>query len=144
MVRTEVTRAEFVAKAREAMKTPWKHQGRVVPHGVDCIGLILWTLRQTDLNHYEPPPYPKEARWNEFIGYFRANLEEIRLKDLQPADVLIFRQSIYPCHCGILTEAGDVPRFIHSYLLRRRVVEERYSEFWKPITVTAFKIPGVD
>ena len=139
-----ILRNEFVAKAREAMGTPWVHQGRVVPHGLDCIGLILWTLRQLDINHYEPPPYPKNAQWGQFIQYFRAHLIEIPIADIQPGDVLIFRQSIYPCHCGILTEAGDTPRFAHSYLLRKRVVEERLSEFWMPVVVTAFKIPGVE
>lgn len=138
-----ILRNEFVAKAREAMGTPRVHQGRVVPHGLDCVGLLLWTLRQLDLNHYEPPPYPRTAQWGQFVQFFRAHLTEISIADIQPSDVLIFRQSVYPCHCGIITESGDDPKFIHSYLLRRRVVEERLTQFWRPVVVTAFKIPGV-
>lgn len=139
-----VTQAEFVAKAREALGTPWHHQGRVVPIGVDCVGLLLWTLRQLNINHYEPPPYPRTAHWNEFIQYFRAHLKEVPIPEMQPADVLIFRQSVYPCHCGILTQGGDDPRFIHSYLTRKKVVEERLSDFWMPVLVTVFRVPGVE
>jgi len=138
-----VTAAEFVAKAREAIGTPWHHQGRVVPIGVDCVGLLLWTLRQLDINHYEPPPYPRTALWGQFIGYFRNHLIEVPITDLRPGDVLIFRQSVYPCHCGILTEAGADPKFIHSYLTRKKVVEERLTMQWKPVLVTAFRVPGV-
>lgn len=139
-----ILRNEFVAKAREATGTPWVHQGRVVPHGVDCVGLMLWTWRQLGISDYEPPPYPRNAQWGQFVQHFRAHMTEIRIEDIQPSDVIIFRQSVYPCHCGIMTEAGEDPKFIHSYLLRRRVVEERLSQLWKPVMVAAFKNPGVE
>lgn len=139
-----VTQAEFIATLREAIGTPWHHQGRVVPIGVDCIGLLLWGLRKLKLNDYEPPPYPRTAQWGLFIQYFRAHLIEVSINDLRPGDVLIFRQSVYPCHCAILTEAGDDPKMIHSYLLRRKVVEERFDkDAWRPVLVTAFRVPGV-
>lgn len=133
----------FVAKAREALGTPWVHQGRAVPQGLDCVGLLLWTLRELDINHYEPPPYPRRAKWSQFIGYFREHLLETPLSLVMPADVLIFRQSVYPCHCGIMTETGDDPKFIHSFLTRKKVVEERYTDQWRAISVTAFRVPGV-
>lgn len=134
------TPEEFVETARLALGTPWVHQGRLVPHGVDCIGLFLWTLRQRDINHYEPPPYPMRAKWHQFVGYFRDHLEEVRLNDLRVADVLIFRQAIYPCHCGIITQLEDM-KFIHAYRPRGLVVEERYAEDWRKTTVTAFRAP---
>lgn len=139
-----VTQAEFVAKAREALGTPWKHMGRVVPYALDCVGLLLWTLRQTNLNHYEPPAYDESAKWHQFVGFFREHLPEIKLADLRPGDVIIFRQFTFPCHCGILTEAGPDPKFIHSYRLRGQVVEERYTDRWKKVSVTAFRVPGVE
>ena len=139
-----ISQADFVAKAREALETPWIHQGRVVPHGLDCVGLLLWTLRQLDINHYEPPAYSRRAKWDQFVGYFRNHLQEVSLTDLRVGDVVIFRQGIYPCHCGIITKLGEDPHFIHAYLPRGRVVEERYTPFWKSITVTAFRVPGVE
>lgn len=138
------TPQEFVDTARKALRTPWVHQGRVVPHGLDCIGLVLWTLRQRQITDYEPPPYPKDARWNEFVGYFRAHLEEVHVVgDMKQSDILVFRQGIFPCHCGILTAAGEDPWFIHSYLKRRRVVEERLIADWKREVVAVFKVPGL-
>lgn len=141
-----VERAKFISKMREAAisETPWVHQGRAVPQGVDCVGLLLWGLRELDINYYEPPPYPMRAKWAQFVGYFREHLIEVRLPDIQPADTLIFRQSVYPCHCGIVTEIGDDPHFIHAYRPRGKVVEERYRQDWREITVTAFRVPGVE
>lgn len=138
----ECSQKEFVAKAREALGTRWVHQGRTL-HGLDCIGLILWDARQFDLNHFEPPPYGRRAEWGKFVGFFRQHTTEVKLVDMQPADCLVFRQSIFPCHCGIVTEVGDDPKFIHSNATRRRVVEERYTRPWRSSTVAVFRIPGV-
>ncbi len=139
-----VTRAEIVAKAREAMDTKWVHQGRVVPHGIDCVGLGLWTVWQLGLPVKDADePYPKNAQWEKFIQYFRREMDEISINDMLPGDVPIFRQHIYPCHCGIMTKIGDDPFFIHAYALRRRVVEERYTADWRAVTRTAFRFRGV-
>jgi len=135
------TPEEFVETARLALGTPWVHQGRVVPHGVDCIGLFLWDLRQHNINHYEPPPYPMRAKWHQFVGYFRDHLEEVPLPNIRVSDILIFRQAVYPCHCGIVTQLGDDPKFIHAYRPRKMVVEERYAPDWRMSTVTAFRVP---
>lgn len=143
MADKEYTREEFVAQARKALGTPWVHQGRVVPHGVDCVGLFLWTLRQLGLNDYEPPPYSMRAKWDQFVGCFREHLEEVPIAEMRMSDVAIFRQDIYPCHCGIITELKDDPKFIHAYRPRGMVVEERYTPQWKIITRTAFRVPGV-
>jgi cell wall-associated NlpC family hydrolase len=141
---SECTRDEFVAKARETLGTKWVHQGRHGVHGLDCVGLLLWTLRQFDITHFEPPPYDRHAEWGRFIGFFRAHLQEIRLKDIRKGDVLVFRQHIFPCHCGIVTEDGSDPKFIHANATRRRVVEERYTPAWTKLTVSAFRVPGVN
>lgn len=140
-----VARELIVPKAREALGTPWKHQHRLVPLGVDCAGLVLWTGRQLGIaeSFEEPPAYPKESQWDGFLQYFRDHMDEIKVSDVLPGDVYIFRQHIFPCHCGIATEIGDDPKFIHAYALRKRVVEERYALEWPGLTRTAFRYRGV-
>jgi cell wall-associated NlpC family hydrolase len=138
------SRADIVATARKALETPWVHQGRLPVVGLDCAGLVLWAAGQNGMRpKNEPPPYPRNAKWDEFVGYFRRELTEIDWRSAREGSVLIFRQHIFPCHCGIMTVAGQDPFFIHSYLLRKRVVEERYTRQWQLSTVAAFDYPGV-
>lgn len=140
-----VTGQDIASKAREAMGTRWHHMGRLAGHGLDCIGLILWTARQLGLSDFEPPPYGKTSHWHEFIITFRQNLKEVRIDALQVGDVLTFRQLVYPCHCGIVTEVTPHSiRFIHSYALRKKVVEEEYTPIWKKATVAAFRFPNLE
>jgi cell wall-associated NlpC family hydrolase len=139
-----VKRAEIIETARRALGTPWVHQGRMAPYGLDCIGLTLWTARQLNISDYEPPAYNRHAEWGLFLSYIRAQMNEIPIAEVGPADMVCFRQQIYPCHCGILTAVGPEAKFIHSYLLRKKVVEERYSDLWRKLTVAAFRFPGVE
>lgn len=137
------TRQDIVDTARKALGTPWVHQGRVVPAGVDCAGLILWVLRQHGISNFEPPPYSRNAKWDEFLGFFQRELVEIPISEAREGSVLVFRQFVFPCHCGIITQLGDDPKFIHSYMTRGRVVEERYLKPWPGVTRAAFDYPGV-
>lgn len=139
-----VTRQDIVDTARKALGTKWRHQGRLVPNGVDCVGLVLWTARQLGLSNYEPPAYQRNAQWNQFVGYFREHMPEVRIADIKIGDVLIFRQNVFPCHCGIVTQVGKDPKFIHSYLMRRKVVEERLTPGWLKLVRNAFEYPGVE
>lgn len=135
--------AAIIAKAREAIGTPWVHTGRTL-RGLDCIGLVLWDFRQLGITEYEPPPYPREADWSQFVGYFRANMEEVKLLEAVPGNVLVVRQKMFPCHCGFLASNSDGPTFIHAYAKRKKVVEERYTDAWKKDSVAAFKVPGLE
>ncbi len=140
-----VTHADVVAKAREATGVRWVHQGRANLKGLDCAGLVLWTGRQLGIKEAfdEPPAYPKDAQWDQFLDYFRSHMDEVRIADMLPGDVPIFRQHIFPCHCGIMTQVGVDPWFIHSFALRKKVVEERYRLEWPGVTRTAFRYRGL-
>lgn len=144
-----VSREEIVAAARSFIDTPWVHQGRLPGRGLDCVGVPVMvgkTLALPAFDIYETPPYHEMAKWNEFLGHFRAQLEEIDRRSARPGDVLCFRQFRYPCHCGIMSGPGiaDEPRFVHSYRRRGRVVEEHYTDQWKNLTMAAFRYPGVE
>lgn len=139
-----VTGQQIADKALEAVGTPWKHQGRLVKLGLDCIGLILWVARQLGISEYEPPPYDKWALWFEFLPFMRQNMTEVPLTDIKVGRALAFRQNKYPCHCGIITKVSPQVRFVHSAANRRVVVEEEYTEFWKKATVAVFRFPTVE
>ncbi|MBI1313693.1 hypothetical protein GC176_20565 [bacterium] len=141
-----VKRAEIIEAARSCLGTKWVHQGRVPGQGIDCAGVILYTGKVLGVTDYEPPPYQRNAKWNEFLKHFQLCFEEIQIADVRPGDILVFRQEVFPCHCGIMTdpdEQGNL-RFVHSYLIRHKVVEERYSNEWRTLTRAAFRYPGVE
>jgi cell wall-associated NlpC family hydrolase len=139
-----VSASDIVKKAREALETPWRHQGRLVPAGVDCAGLILWTGRKLGLLDpaFEPPPYGESAKWEEFLSYFEAHMDRGDRRAPKAGEVIVFRQHIYPCHCGIMTADGSSPAFIHSYRLRDKVVEEGYIAPWPILTRAVFRYRG--
>lgn len=135
------TRADIVMTAREALGTPWHHQGRSMTRGIDCAGLVICVGQKVGLlpATYKSPPYTKTAQWNAFLLQFRDNMDEIAITDARAGDVVILRQSIFPCHCGILSENGDLPKFIHAYVKRHMVVEEGYTPIWRGLTRAAFR-----
>ena len=60
----------------------------------------------------------------------------------QPGDVLLFRMrdGAVAKHLGILSQAGDAPRFIHAYS-RHGVVESPLSAPWRRRVVACFEFP---
>jgi cell wall-associated NlpC family hydrolase len=113
---------------------------------VDCAGLVLWTGRELGLldPSFEPPPYQESAKWDEFLRHFEEHMDPVNKRQIKAGDAIVFRQFIYPCHCGILTEEGTKPAFIHSYRMRDKVVEEEYASQWVNTTRAAFRYRGLD
>lgn len=138
------TRQQVVDQARKALGTRWVHQRCLPPHACDCVGLITWTNNSLGFPRIEPPPYDKTSQWHIFLPWFRRHGVERRLGQEQIGDVLCFRQTIYPCHCGIITTMGNNPHFIHSFALRKRVVEERFSPEWRRLVVGVFSFRGLE
>lgn len=141
------TRQDIMETARETLGTKWVHQGRLVHRGIDCVGVVLYVCRRRRLpgvESYEPPVYQAEAKWDDFVRYFQAKLQQVHPSEAKPGDVLCLRQNIYPCHCGVLTEKNGELYFVHSYRVVGRVVEERYTGRWRKLTRAAFILPGVE
>lgn len=136
------TSNDIIAAARFCIGTKWMHQGRKPNVGIDCVGIPLWCGNSLGIFNppYEPPPYQREAHWEEFVGNFQEQCAEKDVREAAPGDILCFRQDKFPCHCGILTADGT---FVHAFLLRKKVVEERYTDQWKRETRAVFSFPGV-
>lgn len=139
------TQKEIIAAAEKTLGTPWFHLGRSVPHGLDCIGMILWVSRHVNFSHYEPPEYPRDAIYYQFEKEFDRFLIRVDKRDYKPGDVVVFRQDIFPCHCGIISwpRATGEDRFIHAFAKRKKVVEEVYTNSWKKLTRAVFRFPEV-
>src|SRR4051812_45789055 len=97
-----VSREAVIAEARTWDGVRWVHQGRT-RHGVDCVGLIVnvcWKLGITD---YDFKSYGRVPIGQNFMTHFiEGGGTRILLPDAQPADLMLFRDAVFPCHCGIL------------------------------------------
>lgn len=135
-----LTRAAIITAARAQLGTPFRHQGRSA-QGVDCVGLLICIGRALDLPHRDVTGYTRRAEGMGFLEHFRAHLVEIALTDARPADVLVFVETLYPCHTGLLSERHGVPHLIHAHAPRRKVIEEPYLADWQAKARFAFRFP---
>ena len=131
-------RLQLVEYARECLGTPFKHQGRVVGLGLDCVGVAIHMATRAGLPVREVKGYGRQPR----DGLLQKTLvdhpflTELTSKiALLPADILLFRIKNEPQHVGIC--AGST--VIHGYFQSRKVVEQSLTS-WKGKLVAAYRI----
>lgn len=140
------TRDDIIAAAREYIGTPFRHQGRT-KSGIDCVGLIILAAKARglaeadfDFNGYARRPPHGLA----FIELFKSKLQQKSNMDVAPGDVVIFKESRFPCHCGITAWKDGVLSMIHAYAPYKMVVEDYFVQGgWPEKHVATFAFPGV-
>lgn len=121
---TEVeARAAMVAAARGMIGRPWRHQGRSAT-GIDCVGLVILAARAAGFEAADVTGYSRRALGAGFLEHFRARMRAVHPDAGRPGDVLVFTETAYPCHCGVLAERGGAATVIHAHAPRRRALEE--------------------
>lgn len=129
-----------VLAARGWLDVPFRHQGRA-RGGIDCVGLLICVARELGLPEYDVTGYTRRAQGMGFIEHFRANLIEIPIASAVPGDVLVFVETVFPCHTGILSERHGEPHLIHAHAPRRKVIEEPFAGEWRDRLRFAFRFP---
>ncbi|MBV0891525.1 C40 family peptidase [Paracoccus sp. Z118] len=133
--------ARAVLAARGWLDVPFRHQGRSRA-GIDCVGLLVCVAREMGLPEYDVTGYTRRAQGMGFLEHFHANFSEIPLGAAMPGDVLVFVETVYPCHTGIMSERHGVPHVIHAHAPRQKVIEEPFSGEWQGKLRFAFRFPG--
>lgn len=140
-----ITGADVVAEARKYLKTPFRHQGRVLERGCDCAGLVICVARDLglkdqsfDISNYGRLPTGDELRRN-----LREHLDLVEgpFSEYKAGDVLLMRIESEPQHLAILTDSDYM---IHAYAQLRRVTEHRIDELWRSRIIEAYSFRGVD
>ena len=117
----DTRRARIVALARGWIGTPYAHQASCRGAGADCLGLVVGVWR--DLRNAPPPTLPAYSPdWGE-TGPGEPLLQALHdhlapaTGAMMPGQVLVMRMRAgrMAKHLGILTHAGDAPRFVHAY-----------------------------
>lgn len=141
------TREDVVRTARSMIGTRWRHQGRTPGKQLDCVGLVVKVAHQLGLSDYDFTGYTRESHWNEFVHHFAQNMDEVKpRRPYKPADVLIFRQGRYPCHCGIASMLNGKLSLIHALVVPGETIEE-YIEADPELTtlhIATFRFRGLE
>ncbi len=140
----------IVAEARAWIGTPYLHQASCRGAGADCLGLVRGVWRAVRGAEPEAPP-AYSMDWSEPQGEerlwaaARRHLQELPPGKVAPGDVLLFRMraGAVAKHLGIVTEAGEAPRFVHAYS-GHGVVESPLSGPWARRVVARFAFPKED
>ena len=131
----------IIEEARTYVGVRWQHQART-RNAVDCVGLIVNISRTYKLADYDNATYRRAYTSDRITEHFiKAGCTPIACSKAQPSDILIVKDESWPCHCVILAENKET--IIHSHALRRKVVEELYSEYWIKRTMSAWRFPEV-
>lgn len=138
-----ITRPEIVRIARRWLGTPWRHQGRSI-HGIDCAGLLCMVADDIGLRYEDRLGYRRVPESTGFVDHLKAQLIVGSRDAIREGSIAVFRQSAYPCHCGIFSIKHDVLHVIHSVVSHRKVVEEPLEQVESMMTLTAvLEYPGV-
>ncbi|KGM34771.1 NlpC/P60 family protein [Inquilinus limosus] len=129
----------LVEAARGYLDVKWRHMGRS-RFGIDCVGLVLLAAR--DLGHLveDVPEYVRGAHGYDVVREIAARTRPASLGALREDLIILFRESIYPCHCGILGAGPHGWTLVHAHAKSGKVVEDPY-DFWAELATHAFALP---
>ena len=136
--------AAIIAEARSWLDTRWVHGQAVKGHGTDCVGFII-RIGKTFAwipEDYIPPVYSCQHALHrdtslllEELAKFAVSID-IRQTAIAVGDILAFQYERTAGHAGIYIGDG---RFVHAYMLARRVKEASLKDFhrylnsvWRP------------
>ena len=126
--------SDVVAEARNWVGTPWRHQGRLIGVGTDCLGLVggiavrlglvpsdRWTTDPVFAG-YGRVPVPEQL-----LGGCANYLDVVRKQETNLGDVLVmsFSKEKHPQHFAIVSRLEPMMYIIHAYAQRRMVVESQ-------------------
>lgn len=118
--------SEVVAIARELVGLPFKHQGRSLETGIDCMGVLVLTAVGLGLAPEDSTAYSRR------LGFDHALALLVRAGVTREVDgpgegrIVVFHMPGNLLHGGILTRGG----MIHAWWSAHKVIEER-SQRWQ-------------
>lgn len=136
-----MTADEIIAAARDCVGTPFRHQGRLVGEGLDCVGVPLHVASVFGLETVVVGGYgrtPVEGQLEAALAS-QPCLMPVEIADRRPGDVLLMRLPREPSHVAI--NAGET--IIHAYEATGKCVEHRLDERWQARIVRVYRFAGM-
>lgn len=149
-----VTGEQIVAEARRWLGTDFRPKGRLLGHGLDCVGLPLMIAEALGL-HDKNGVRLNGACYSTYSDQpLRTYVHDMCLKhlvvkpvrEMKPGDILTLNVSTFPCHVAIV---GEHPKhgltLIHAYSGGPgKVVEHLIDIKWRRRIAGCFKFPEVE
>lgn len=126
-------RTDIIEEANKWVGTPWRHQGRN-SRGIDCAGLVLNVGNDLKLMDYHCANYPRNTCKDHFLNHFKIFGIQKEVVNRKPGDMILFRDGIYACHCGILDVRNGLEYIIHSYHNRKTTLHPHGTTVSEPLT----------
>ncbi len=127
MTRLQPQIEKMITAARKCLGTPFHHQGRRPHIGLDCIGLIVVSLRAGGFRVQDRTNYGRRPDGKSLIDALQEH-GAVPVTSIQPGDVLLFRYDNQPQHVALATESD---RMIHSFAVAGEVVETIIGDYWQ-------------
>ncbi|HWE72507.1 MAG TPA: hydrolase [Stellaceae bacterium] len=131
MIDIDAERQAVVAEARQWLRTPYHHMGRVKGAGVDCATLLAEVYARAGVVPsvaipFYPPDWHLHRDAERYLGFVVAHAGEIA-GDPLPADIALWRFGRCFSHGAIVI---DWPVVIHAYAGRGCVLEDTSHARW--------------
>lgn len=150
-----VTRQEISDEADKWIGIRWRHQGRGLGHGIDCVGHVIRVADSLGLSagFEDVLQYSRSPYYESLLQPLRAHLNEKPMKDVAIGDVAVFKDSKFPCHVGIITKADNGAMCLtHAYVRNKKVVKgllagyvgAQKTESYKLTMTHCFEFRGVE
>lgn len=125
--------------ARKYIGTPFRHQGRIPGHGLDCAGVVVCAMREAGLDPFDWKGYNAAPRDSEILAYAAANAEQLALEEAAPGDVIVIRYCKgAPLHFVVLSGDG---KLIHAN--QTAVMEHAITPAWRRRMLSAWRVRGL-
>ena len=107
-----ITRKQFVNQSLSYLGTPWRHTGRVINEGIDCVGLIIQSLNDLGQNIPDDSDYSLNDEFVKLVKILNTYCTKLDGWDFTPGNIILFRGRDIYNHVGIMV---DDTEFIHAY-----------------------------
>ncbi|MDF3047403.1 MAG: NlpC/P60 family phage cell wall peptidase [Candidatus Midichloriaceae bacterium] len=125
----------IIFSARKWLGTPFKHQGRLIGVGCDCLGLIMGVAKECNLKTLTDQPLINLDRTNYHIIADGKSLEQIlstnltKLHALELGALVLMEFDSNPSHLAIVSDNEyDSFNIIHADMRSSMVVEHILNE----------------
>lgn len=148
-----VKREVVVAAGRRYLDTPFRHQGRLLGVGCDCVGIPLMVAGDLGLLDKSGMPlngdcfrsYSSQPADNYVHDMCMEHLVYKPVREMLPGDIVSMKVVTAACHTAMVTEdANGRVCILHAYSGGPgKVVEHLLDEKWRRRIVGCFKYPEV-
>ena len=140
-----IQREDVVTEARKWIDTPYHHQGRLIGVGVDCVGLIIGICEELCTESYDSKSYTRYRRCPPRGKGMLRDLDRVcgeGKETAEPGDIAVFwmnGRNKRAQHLAVVSDYG----LIHTHSRAGKVVEHKFSAWWKNRLIGYYNFPEV-